>query len=96
MRTEEEVLKDFEELGYKVWKDTDKEFVLIKRIKNLYTLENIKFIFYKEEEVYEKFLIHWKTSKTGKIISNPKVTPFVIFLQEHKLLNELFSIWGWL
>jgi hypothetical protein len=96
MRTEEEVLKDFEKLDYKILENTDRKLVLIKRIKNPYTLENIKIVFYKEEEVYRKFLIHWKTSKTGKIISEPKVVSFVIFLQEHKLLNELFSIWGWL
>ena len=96
MRTEEEVLKDFEGLDYEVWENTDRKLVLIKRIKNLYSLEHIKFVFYKEEEVYEKFLIHWKTSKKGKIISNPKVVHFMILMKEHKLLNELFTIWGWL
>ena len=67
MRTEQEVLKDFEKLGWKV----------IENNKNWLKIENM------EHEILickmvEEYCCDW------------------IFKNEHKLLNELFTIWGWI
>ena len=72
MRTEQEVLKDFEKLGYDV------------HIKSC----TIRFKSLDDEE--EAFYID-KTNRTYE--TN---TSHYISMNEHKLLCELFEIWGWL
>ena len=66
MRTEQEVLKVFEERGWKVVQN-NKNWLKLKRLK-------------------------------AKIVICKKNPPINIreATQEHKLLNELFTIWGWL
>ena len=71
MRTEQEVLKDFEKLGYDV------------HIKSC----TIRFKSLDDEET---FYID-KTSRTYE--TN---TSHYIGVDEHKLIHELFEIWGWL
>ena len=69
MRTEQEILKDFEALGWKVSANTDEDLL------------------FKDKCDYS---IHiWKKEKTFMI-------ELFVQLEIHKLLNELFSVWGWL
>ena len=75
MRTEEEVLKDFEKLGYKIKENTNIELVL-----------GTKFFFIKFKKLSKVYHTYYEDSKLQSTIN----------MQEHKLLNELFSIWGWL
>ena len=75
MRTEEEVLKDFEKLGYDIIENND---CCIKLNFNDCIIRISK---------YSKFYkCYWKDSAYANVID----------MKEHKLLNELFSIWGWL
>ena len=71
MRTEEEILKDFEKLGYEVKKNYD-----------------------------GLCLFHIGGSKIDIIKSGRKYDASMgtgyMHMQEHKLLNELFTIWGWI
>ena len=77
MRTEEQVLKDFDvQLNYVVDYSYNHKIVLRK----YNTLDTIQI--YKETKTYEK--------------QNVGYQPIPITLEEHKLLNELFQIWGWL
>lgn len=71
MRTEQDVLKDFEKLGYKIYNKT-----------------NYCILVYTYEENCEIRI--WKDEKTYSTIYRKYIT-----MQEHKLLNELFQIWGW-
>ena len=72
MRTEQEVLKDFEKLGY--------EIVCNNNIR--IELNNIDY-----KLVISK-ICHWYFCES--VLTTP------INVQEHKLLTELFTIWGWL
>lgn len=67
-RTEEEILNDFEDLGYHCFEDRG---VLTLR-KN-----NVHIYIYRNDKSY-------------------RCVNYYISLQEHKLLNELFSLWGWI
>ena len=70
MRTEEEVLKDFEKLGWKVLNNSNAILLLSM---NDYEIDIRKY--------GKKYTISsWD----------------YIDMQEHKLLNELFTIWGWI
>lgn len=71
MRTEQEVLKDFEAFGYRLIRNNS--FVII--------LENV---FKNGIHISKQYKEYW----TDEEIS--------INMQEHKLLNELFTIWGWI
>lgn len=76
MRTEEEVLKDFEKLGYDI-------------------------IYYRQHYIKldnnNNYIIRIsKCSKTYKSYEGDSKLALPIEIEEHKLLNELFSIWGWL
>lgn len=79
-RTEQEVLKDFEKLGYKVNRNTN--FTIV--------LENNN-----EIELVISKVNHWYTCKITNSISSRKEALY-IDMEEHKLLTELFTIWGWL
>ena len=74
MRTEQEILKDFEKLGYKVKNDSE-----VLRLKNNF----IEIYVYKKDKEYGK-----------EDIFSCEANRFT--MPEHKLLNELFNIWGWL
>lgn len=76
MRTEQEILKDFEELGYE-----------ITRKNNI--------IYLTKEDIALK--IECDLKRYGKYDDWLYEIPYIeITMQEHKLLNELFTIWGWL
>lgn len=104
MRTEHEILRDFEQLGYKVsirkeciilYKDyeCDEDFAnadprLVCRMAN------------KEEIIIDKET-HKIEKRVDKVLSPYKLTIQVstsseITLLEFKILNELFKCWGWL
>lgn len=76
MRTEQDVLNDFEKLGYED-KSINPELAIILLNKNVVIAIN------KRNKKYSKH-------KRGEY----EADNFTI--QEHKLLNELFQIWGWL
>ena len=80
-RTEQEILKDFEKLGYKVVVNNEDELDLRYRMIDIWHGIRI----YKDIKSYEPYII----IKTEKC-------PVEINMQEHKLLNELFEVWGWL
>ena len=67
-RTEQEILDDFEKLGWKVTQN-DGAFMII---------------------CYHDFarIVILKCTKTYSIGN-------LFTIQEHKLLNELFTVWGW-
>ena len=69
MRTEEEVFKDFEKLGWRIIENTNKCLTAIM-------YGNSKLDIVKRGKVY--------------YVNN------CLNMQEHKLLNELFTIWNWL
>lgn len=73
MRTEQEVLKDFEDLGYSIAAKTEGFLELTDN----YNIINIDF----EDKEY------WK--------ENICCYSLRFTMQEHKLLNELFTIWNW-
>ena len=78
-RTEEEVLKEFEEHGYKVFRNDDIQLKLIMKdsIYYNYVIDVIK-----PEKSYDKSMCN----KYG-------VLPDLIEFWEHKLIDELFDIW---
>ena len=75
MRTEEEVLKDFKKLGYKIRRNNTFKYISLR----CDTETNLGIIIYLKTRTYE-------FNGEGMFLD----------MQEHKLLNELFSIWGWL
>jgi hypothetical protein len=86
-RTEADILKDFEKLGWKVADDYT-NLTLKKKI----TCND------------EKFMWSWicyisidKENKTYRVFKNGHFSTdsYEINMQEHKLLNELFEVWGW-
>lgn len=91
MRTENEVIKDFEKLGYcieknrKKFTDSENSIVLMKDFKYL-----------EDDEKLTKEIWICLKSKTYQCCETFYYTPLEITMQEHRLLTELFTIWGWL
>lgn len=81
MRTEQDVLNDFEKLGYKVVCNSENELVLEERFS--YWVDRLHII--KTIKKYAKK--QWFSNKESFVQG--------VDIQEHKLLNELFQIWGW-
>ena len=80
MRTEEQVLKDFEKLGYylNLKKEGFPYYGIILSNKNI-----------KELEIHISFSMKSYAKYEQGLCST-------IDIQEHKLLTELFQIWNWL
>ena len=74
MRTEQEVLNDFENLGY---------LINIKNEGFLELTKNNTFI-----DIDFSVKEYWKENSYSNSMR--------FTMQEHKLLTELFTIWGWL
>lgn len=74
MRTEQDVLKDFEALGYEI----------INRGSHSLFQQGFIVIY-----IYKPYREYYKEDILGH-------EPNRLTMQEHKLLNELFNIWGWL
>jgi hypothetical protein len=75
MRTEEEVLKDFEKLGYEIVSNGS-GFIKLNNKGDMIRIS--------------KYSMWYRSYFEDSELAVP------IDMQEHKLLNELFSIWGWL
>ena len=89
MRTEEEILKDFEQLGYVIEKEYDpvgfNQDVLYFR-KTMY-------------KIHRADVKPWDSTILRIILKDRKYRIdgwSFITLEEHKLLHELFECWGWL
>ena len=83
MRTEQEVLNDFEKLGYEVIKDND----------YIYLKQHLNYI--NEVEESKCIYINFKKKQYSCLNDFYKFEENVT-MQEHKLLTDLFKIWGWL
>lgn len=88
MRTEEEILKDFEKLGWNI-AENYVNFTL-KQVKTEYGIFGQVF--------WYCYIFFDKDKQTYTAIANGNFTTkgYDLSIQEHKLLNELFIIWGWL
>ena len=83
MRTEEQVFKNFEKLGYKIKYNTDSRLYMRKDngiTISIWKLDNSQTI----EQGYRKY--DYEEDYLALMVN----------VEEHKLLNELFTIWGWL
>lgn len=84
MRIEKSILKDFELLGYKRNEDSPEGLIWLDKETRNYVLriEIDKFnLSYCKFEINKKSRLEY---------------PLVITMEEHKLLHELFELWGWL
>lgn len=84
MRTEQEILKDFEKLGYKR-NENDHEYII--RLEK----ENEKYVL--RLEINKVVLGYCKYEIRKEDCFEKTIN---IKMSEHKLLHELFTIWGWL
>ena len=85
MRTEEEVLKDFEKLGYKV--ESNNSFYLRLGIQiDENHFDQRKILINKDSKNYSKYIL----------LDFEEDRSLNITMQEHQLLNELFNLWGWI
>ena len=90
-RTEQEILKDFEKLGYKVergFQDYYKYNALVLSI----TIPN----YFSDGEELDKEIVINLDKHTYECYDSFFSSPTPITMQEYKLLNELFTIYGWL
>lgn len=89
MRTEEEILKDFEKLGY-----------VIEKEKNYIGYNQDVLFFYKSMyKIHSAGIKPWDTTILKILLKNReyRISDYsYITLEEHKLLHELFECWGWL
>lgn len=76
MRTEEQVLKDFEQLGYR-----------IKEIMPRHIILETEFYGIQISKFFESYYCYNKDQDGSA---------GAIRMIEHKLLHELFKIWGWI
>ena len=88
IRTEEEILKDFEKLGWNV----ESGYIC-------FTLKKIE----KEQWMFGEINHHCyininkeKHTYSAKDLHSFNNCEYVLSMQEHELLNELFICWGWL
>ena len=78
---EQEILKDFEALGYSIENSYNHSFVEMSKYNEEYCIYEF-IIINKGEQNYEKYVM------------GGDVTP--ITMQEHQLLTELFEVWQWI
>lgn len=90
MRTEQEVLKDFAALGYKLEEFTD---CMKRRTLRLYIkIPN----YYEDGEQLDKEINILLDKLTYECCNYFYGVPAELTMEEHKLLNELFTIYGWI
>lgn len=87
-KTEQDVLKDFEKLGWNIAEDYI-NFTL-KKIKTDYGIFG--------QTIWYCYITFDKDKQTYRAITNGNFTTkgYELSMQEHKLLHELFTIWRWL
>lgn len=76
IRTEEEILKDFEKLGWLFLRNNERELAF-RKFDSVISISKVS---------------QWYSCS---IPSSGRLA-IPINMQEHKLLTELFTIWGWL
>lgn len=84
MRTEKEILKDFEQLGYKINEDYSAYMIRLEKENKDYVLRI---------DIDKSSLGYCKYEITKSDCSERTI--YVRFW-EHKLIHELFECWGWL
>lgn len=88
MRTEKEVLKDFKNLlGYTQLIYDGEKVIFQRKTTNFLEDEYATICIEKNVRFYKAYWV---------IPSQQKRLVMPITMQEHKLLTELFTIWGWL
>ena len=89
-RTENEIFKDFENVGYRIEKnrtkfaDSENSISLLFEIN--YPDDDINLI--KEIDIDLTYKVYTCYEFYGG-------RPLSLLMHEHKLLNELFELWGW-
>ena len=89
-RTEQDILKDFEELGWKVERGFEDYYKY-----NALTLSITYEDYYAKGDDLDKEIIINLDKHTYECGDMFYGVPEHLTMQEHKLLNELFTIWGW-
>ena len=84
MRTEQDVLKDFESLGWKVI-ENQKSILRLRKPYTEFTYVLIKI--FKSTHSYQLKITY---------IDGLEYGTYSIDMDIHKLLNELFTIWEWI
>ena len=84
-RREQEILKDFEDLGYDI--ENHNEMFYLKKGKYYIAIN-------KTDKTYKAFYQYVKFDEDHEKIVCYR--PKGLTLREHKLLNELFILWGWI
>lgn len=89
IRAEQEILKDFEKLGWKKRGGFANKLTLYKQTEER--------IFYDSKITWNCFM-QFNENKTYSVIklNNFATNEYNLSMQEHKLINELLTIWGWL
>ena len=92
MRTEKDVLNDFEKLGWNIIRLGVEEYYNFTAL----CLNNKIPNYYFDEESLSKEIVINLDEHEYSCCDGFYGTDCPITMQEHKLLNELFTIWGWL
>ena len=80
MRTEQDVLKDFEK-DYAIIKNDEYRLILINEFEQIIEID----------KYCKRYQCYYYTEYTQQFELSTYVG-----IKEHKLLNELFTIWGWI
>lgn len=91
-RTEQEILKDFEEWGWDVVVNDEDTLELVRMVDFLDV--SLKIRIYKLGQLIEKIQLH-KTKKF-KFFSKKEARAGAFDIDEMKLILELIRYWGWL
>lgn len=90
-RTENEILKDFEKLGYRIEKNKSK---YNNSGNSISLLRDYKFHDDDDRILTAEIYIDLE-DKTYIFKEINYESPLSFTMYEHKLLNELFELWGW-
>ena len=80
-RTEQDILKDFEALGYAIIKNDEYCLILVNEWNHIIEID----------KTCKRYQCYYYTEYTNQFELSTYID-----MQEHKLLNELFALWGWL
>lgn len=104
MRTEEQILHDFVELGYKL--DIDEEFITLYKDYECdrdFVNEDTRLVcrIANKEEIFINKQTHKIEKRVKKVLNPYKLhiqvsTSSEITLLEFRILHELFKCWGWI
>lgn len=83
MRTEYEILKDFEALNYKINEYSPEDVIWLDK-------ETRNYVIRIETDKFNLSYCKFEINKQSRL-----EYPVVITKEEHILLHELFELWGW-